>query len=204
VFAEFRNPVGVVTKSALVTRDRDVLADLARFQAAVVYLSITTLDPDLARTMEPRAAAPHARLRAIRELTDAGVPCGIMFAPVIPGLNDHEAADILAAAVAAGARAAGHVLLRLPFSVKDLFTAWLDQHCPEKKGKVLGRLRDLRDGQLNDSTFGKRMTGEGPWAEMFRGLFRAARKKAGMTNDIPPLSTAAFRRPGGTQLALFE
>jgi DNA repair photolyase len=204
VFAEFRNPVGIVTKSALVARDRDVLAELARHQAAVVFLSITTLDAELARLMEPRAAAPHARLRAIRELTDAGVPCGVMMAPVIPGLNDHEAADIVAAAAAAGARGAAHVLLRLPFAVKELFSDWLDRHVPEKKDKVLGRIRDLRDGKLNDSTFGKRMTGEGPWAEAFRSLFRAARKKAGLPSDLPPLSTAAFRRPGGTQLALFE
>jgi DNA repair photolyase len=203
VFAEFRNPIAVVTKSALVARDKDVLAQLAAHRAAVVFLSITTLDPDLARVMEPRASAPVARLRAIRELTAAGVPCGVMFAPVIPGLNDHEAADVLAAATAAGALAAGSVFLRLPFAVKDLFSGWLDQHFPEKKAKVLGRVRDLRGGRLNDSTFGTRMSGGGVWAETFRGIFRAARHKAGMRDTIPPLSTAAFRRPGGTQLTLF-
>jgi DNA repair photolyase len=204
VFAEFRNPVAVVTKSALVARDRDVLGELARHQAAAVFLSVTTLDAELARTMEPRAAAPHARLRAIRELTDAGVPCGVMFAPVIPGVNDHEAADVLAAAAGHGALTAGFVFLRLPFAVKDVFADWLGRHLPERKAKVLGRIRELRGGKLNDSTFGKRFGGEGAWAEAFRALFRAAKKKAGMTDRPPPLSTAAFRRPGGTQLTLFE
>ncbi len=204
VFAEFRNPVAVVTKSALVARDRDVLAELAKHQAAAVFLSVTTLDAELARVMEPRAAAPHARLRAIRELTDAGVPCGVMFAPVVPGLNDHEAADVLAAAAGAGAVTAGFVFLRLPYGVKDVFGGWLDLYFPQLKAKVLGRIRELRGGRLNVSEFGKRMGGEGAWAEAFRGLFRAARRKAGMLDRLPPLSTAAFRRPGGTQHTLFE
>ncbi len=203
VFAEFRNPIGVVTKSALVARDRDILGELARHQAAAVFLSITTLDADLARAMEPRAAAPHARLRAIRELTDAGVPCGVMFAPVIPGLNDHEAADVLRAAADHGAVAAGFVFLRLPFAVKDVFAGWLDQHLPERKAKILGRVRELRGGKLNDSTYGKRMSADGAWAAAFRALFRAAKQRAGMPDRPPPLSTAAFRRPGGKQLTLF-
>ena len=203
VFAEFRNPVGIVTKSALVARDKDILGELARHQAAAVFLSITTLDADLVRSMEPRAAAPHARLRAIRELTDAGVPCGVMFAPVIPGLNDHEAADVLRAAADHGARTAAFVILRLPFAVKDVFAGWLDQHLPERKAKILGRIRELRDGKLNDSTFGKRMSADGPWAGAFRELFRAAKQKARMIEPLPPLSTAAFRRPGGRQLNLF-
>ena len=204
VFAEFRNPVAVITKSALVARDKDVLAGLAAHQAAAVFLSVTTLDPELARAMEPRASAPAARLRAIRELTAAGVPCGVMFAPVIPGLNDHEAAAVLAAAADAGAVTAGFVFLRLPLGVKDVFGGWLDRHYPEKKAKVLGRVRELRGGKLNESAFGARMTGEGAWAEAFRGLFRAAKARAGMSDRLPPLSTAAFRRPGGTQLSLFE
>ncbi len=204
VFAEFRNPVAVVTKSALVARDKDVLAELAKHQAAAVFLSITTLDAELARVMEPRAAAPHARLRAIRELTDAGVPCGVMFAPVIPGLNDHEAADVLHAAAEHGAVTAGFVFLRLPFGVKDIFAGWLARYFPERRDKVLGRVRELRGGKLNEPAFGKRFGGEGPWAGAFRALFRAAKRKAGMTDRMPPLSTVAFRRPGGTQLTLFE
>ena len=204
VFAEFRNPVGVITKSALVARDKDLLADLARHDAAAVFLSITTLDPELARTLEPRAAAPHARLRAVRELTDAGVPCGVMFAPVIPALNDHEVTAVLAAAAEAGARTAGYVALRLPFAVKDVFVGWLDRHAPEKKAKVLGRIREMRGGKLNEPEFGKRFSPDGPWADTFRAIFRTAKKKAGITDDIPPFSTAAFRKPGGRQLSLFE
>jgi DNA repair photolyase len=203
VFAEFRNPVGVVTKSALVARDSDILGELARHRAAAVLLSVTTLDPELARAMEPRASAPHARLRAIRELTDAGVPCGVMFAPVIPGLNDHEAADVLHAAADHGAVGAAFVFLRLPLAVKDVFLAWLDRHCPERKAKVVGRIREMRGGRLNNPEFGKRFAAEGAWAEAFRTLFRAAKRKAGMPDRMPPLSTAAFRRPAGTQLTLF-
>jgi DNA repair photolyase len=203
VFAEFRNPVGVVTKNSLVARDADLFAELAKHQAAAVFVSITTLDPDLARKMEPRASAPAARLRAIRELTEAGVPCGVMFAPVIPGLNDHEAADVLKAAADAGARSAHYVLLRMPYAVKDVFIGWLDQHYPERKEKVLGRVRDARGGKLNDPRFNHRFRGDGPWVDAFRQLFRAAKTKAGIPNDVPPLSAAAFRRPGGKQLTLF-
>lgn len=203
VFAEFRNPVGVVTKNALVARDADLFAELAKYRAACVLVSVTTLDPELARVMEPRASAPAARLRAIRELTAAGVPCGVMFAPVIPGLNDHEAVDVLKAAAEAGARAANFVTLRLPFAVKDVFSAWLDQHFPAKKGRILGRIREVRGGKLNDSRFGNRMRGEGPWVEAFRQLFRSAKAQAKLPDDIPPLSAASFRRPGGKQLTLF-
>src|SRR5262249_38290111 len=153
VLAEFRNPVAVVTKNHLVSRDKDVLAELARHDAAAVYVSLTTLDDRLAGVMEPRATRPAGRLAAIRELAGAGVPVGVLTAPVIPGLTDHELPALLAAAAEAGARYAGYVLLRLPHGVADLFTAWLERHFPDRKERVLGRLRDMRGGRLNDSRF---------------------------------------------------
>lgn len=195
VFAEFRNPVGVVTKNALVARDVDLFADLARDNAAAVYLSVTTLDADLARRMEPRASAPAARLRAVEHLSAAGVPVGVMFAPVIPGLNDHEAAAVLAAAARAGARAAAFVPLRLPFAVKELFADWLSRHYPERKDKVLGRVGEMRGGRLNESRFGRRMIGQGAWYAAFKQMFKLQCDRLGF-GRIPPLSASAFRRPG--------
>jgi DNA repair photolyase len=204
VFAEFRNPVGIVTKSALVARDRDVLGELARYQASQVFLSITTLDTDLARNMEPRAATPTARLRAIRELSDAGIPVGVLVAPIIPGLNDHEAPMILKAAAEAGALCAGYVTLRLPFAVKDLFVAWLEQHYPHKKERVLGRLRETRGGKLNDSQFGRRMRGEGNWADLFSRMFKLHGQRAGISDGGPELSAAHFTNGRPRQGDLFE
>ena len=204
VFAEFRNPVGIVTKNALVARDIDILQELARFNAAMVYLSVTTLDPELARVMEPRASTPAARLRAIEELTQAGIPVGVLIAPVIPGLTDHETPAILEATAKAGASTAGYVVLRLPHAVKDLFETWLEQHYPARKEKVLGRLREARGGQLNDSRFGSRMRGEGDWAELFRDMFRLQRKRAGMTERGPELSAASFTTGRPVQGSLFE
>jgi DNA repair photolyase len=202
VFAAFRNPVGVITKSHLITRDADVLAELAAHNAAAALLSVTTLDADLARKLEPRAAAPAARLRAVEELRKAGVPVGVMIAPTIPGLTDHEMPAILRAAADAGAVTAHYVVLRLPLGVKDLFADWLARHFPERVEKVLGRIRGTRGGQLNDPRFGVRMRGEGEWAETFNRLFHVARKRAGLDRPLPELSTAAFRRPG-QQLTLF-
>jgi DNA repair photolyase len=141
-------------------------------------------------------------LRAIRELTEAGIPVGVMFAPVIPGLNDHEVSDVLSEAAAAGAISAGYTVLRLPYAVKDLFQTWLEQHYPERKEKILGRIRDARNGLLTDPRFGSRMSGEGPWADSFRQLFHLAKTKCGLTNHHRALSTAAFRR-SGEQLQLF-
>lgn len=195
VFAEFRNPVGLVTKNALVTRDADVLAELATYDAAGVFVSVTTLDADLARRMEPRASTPSARLRAVETLRRAGVPVAVMVAPVIPGLTDHEAPAILRAAADAGAITAYYVVLRLPFAVKDVFADWLARHHPDRADKVLGRIRDLRGGKLNDSRFGVRMRGEGKWAETFNRLFHVTRKKVGLTAPMAILSTAHFRRP---------
>jgi DNA repair photolyase len=204
VLAEVRNPVAVVTKNRLVTRDADLLGDLAGHGAAAVFLSITTLDGGLARVLEPRASRPAARLAALAELCRAGVPAGVLVAPVIPGINDHEIPAVLAAAAEAGARHAGYVLLRLPHGVADLFAAWLERHFPDRKDKVLGRIRDLRGGRLNDSRFGRRMRGQGVLAEQIKALFALGRRRAGITGRGPELSTAAFRRPGGTQRLLFE
>jgi DNA repair photolyase len=167
-------------------------------------VSVTSLDGSLARLLEPRAAQPHARLAAIRELSEAGIPTGVLVAPVIPGLNDHEIPSILQAAAQAGARSAGYVMLRLPYAVAPLFEQWLGQHFPDRKEKVLGRIKSLRSGKLNDPRFGSRMSGEGIWAETIKNLFHLASKQAGIRGRSPDLSTAAFRRPGGTQQLLFE
>jgi len=192
VFVEFRNPVGVVTKNHLVCRDIDLLSELAQLQAAAAFLSITTLDAELARRMEPRATQPAARLAAIQELTQAGVPVGVLVAPVIPGLNDHEIPAILDAAAKAGARGAGYVLLRLPYGLGPLFEQWLRQHYPERSEKVLSRLRDMRGGEIYDPRFGTRMRGEGVLAEQIASLFVLSCRRVGIGNRFPKLSTAAF------------
>ncbi|MEO8426061.1 MAG: PA0069 family radical SAM protein [Verrucomicrobiota bacterium] len=204
VLAEFRNPVVIVTKNHLVTRDLDLLADLATNQAATVLVSVTTLDCGLAQTMEPRASLPNHRLAAIKALASAGVPAGVMVAPVIPGLTDHEMPAIITAAAEAGARFAGYVVLRLPHGVAPLFDDWLTRHVPGKKEKVLGRIRAIRGGKLNDPQFGSRMEGQGIFAEQIASLFTVACRKAGMNERGASLSTASFRRPSGDQLQLFS
>lgn len=201
VLAEFRNPVGIVTKSDLVTRDIDLLQELAADNAASVSLSVTSLDKTLADRMEPRAARPQRRLQAIRQLSDAGIPTNAMLAPVVPGLNDHEIPDILKAVAHAGATSANYLLLRLPHGVKDLFQSWLDHHYPDRKPKVLNRIRDTRDGKLYDGTYFVRGRGVGLYAEQIERMFHMARKKAGLKERLPEVSTAAFRKPG--QLSLF-
>ena len=201
VCAEFRNPVALITKSALVTRDVDVLARLAATQCAKVYVSVTTLDGDLAGRLEPRAARPVHRLRTIRELAAAGVPVGVMVAPVIPGLTDHEMPAILAAAAEAGATSAGYIVMRLPYAVKDIFLQWLEDHAPTKKARVVDRVREIRGGRLNVSDWGRRMQGEGIHAEQLRHLFDVAVRRAGLNRQPVELSTAHFRRPG-EQLSL--
>lgn len=202
VMAEFRQPVSLITKNALVVRDLDYLGELAGHRAAVVILSMTTLDPELSRVMEPRASVPGQRLAAVRALAAAGVPVGVNIAPVIPGLNDHEIPAILAAAADAGACHAGWGMLRLPLGVKDVFLDWLDRSFPGKRNRVLARIRDVRRGQLDQSGYGVRFTGEGIFAEQIRALFRAAARRHGLERGFPPLSTEAFRRPGGRQLDL--
>ncbi len=203
VLAEFRHPVGIVTKNHLVCRDIDVITELAQYQAASVAISLTTLDAGLAGKLEPRASAPHARLAAIRELSAANIPVGILVAPTIPGLNDHEVPEILAAAREAGALFASYTVLRLPYAIKDLFSDWLQQHFPERKEKVLGRVRDLRGGKLYDSRFGIRMRGQGIWADLFRQQFTIHKKRLAYPERPPPLSTVHFRRPGDQQGTLF-
>lgn len=205
VLAEFRNPVGIITKSDLVTRDADLLAELAGHGAAIANLSITTLSKELKRVMEPRAALPEKRLEAIRRLSEAGIPTGVMVAPVIPGLTDHEMPEILERAAEAGAVRAGWIMLRLPHAVKDLFEDWLGRHFPDRKDKVLNRLRDLRGGLLYDPRYGARMRGEGPFAEQVRQVFEVSCRRFGLNQSPVELSTAAFRRPPtGGQLGLFD
>jgi DNA repair photolyase len=203
VLAEFRNPVLIVTKNHLVARDRDVLGDLARDRAAGVCVSVTSLDGTLQRRLEPRTSPPERRLEAIRMLSESRVPVGVLVAPVIPGLTDHEMPAILRAAADAGARFAGYVPLRLPYAVKELFERWLEDHFPDRKEKVLGRIRDLRGGKLNDPRFGSRLRGEGIFAEEIRALFTIACRRAGIADGRAELSAAAFRRPGAAQLSLW-
>lgn len=202
VLAEFRNPVGIVTKNYLVTRDVDLLSELAKYGCAEVHVSINSLDSELARKLEPRAASPKQRLAAVEALASAGVPVGILVAPVIPGLNDHEILNVLKAAKSAGAGFAGTEMLRLPLTVAPVFEQWLRTTYPDKAEKVLGRIRAIRGGKLNDARFGVRMRGEGIFADQIAQMFRVAREKAGMAEDGPDLSTAAFRRPRGPQLDL--
>jgi DNA repair photolyase len=202
VMAEFCNPVTVVTKSALVARDADVLAELAKFDASAVAISVTTLDVELQRNLEPRAPRPDVRLRAMEALAKAGVPVGVMVAPVIPGLTDHEMPRILEAAARAGARFAGKVVLRLPHGVAPLFEAWLERHAPLRKDKVLSRIRAYRGGNLSDPRFGSRMRGEGFFADEAAQLFSLGCKRAGLATRGPALSAAHFRRPGGDQMTL--
>jgi DNA repair photolyase len=200
VLAEFRNPVGIVTKNALITRDIDVLSELARHHATVVCISLTTLDKGLRKVMEPRTSPPEARLAAISALAQAGIPVGVLVAPVIPGLTDPEIPSLLKAAAGAGARFAGHVVLRLPHAVAPLFEQWLTTHFPEKKDRVLNRIRAMRGGKLYDSSFGKRMKGEGIFADQIHALFDVACRKHGLNEPGPELSTTDFRRPAGAQM----
>lgn len=199
---EFGQPVTVVTKNALVLRDLDLLRRMARRDLVHVFVSLTTLDVSLAREMEPRTSIPAARLRAIRELAEAGVPVGVMTAPIIPGLNDSELAAVLEAARKAGATAAGYVLLRLPGAVAPVFEEWIRRVFPEKADRVLNRIRGTRDGKTNSSQFGERMVGSGEIAEQLRSMFHLFRRRSGLDGRLPPLSTDHFCRPDG-QLRLF-
>jgi DNA repair photolyase len=204
VLAEFRNPVVIITKSDLVTRDVDILSELAKYDAAMVFVSVTSLDNDLARDLEPRAAQPQRRLAAIEQLAAAGVPVGSLVAPVIPGLTDHEMPAILGAVAKAGAKTAGYVPLRLPFGVAPLFEEWLAINRPLQKEKILGRIREIRGGRMNDPDFGSRMQGQGPYAQHIAELFEISCRKAGLNTTRPKLSAASFRRSGSPQLSLFS
>lgn len=201
VFLKFGNPTGVITKSALVTRDIDVLQEMAKYDLAAVTVSITTLDPHLASRMEPRAAAPEKRLEAIRELRRAGIPAGVNVAPIVPGLTDKEIPQILERAADCGAQYAEYIMMRLPYAVKDLFQEWVGREYPTRANKVLGRIKDVRGGNLSDPRFHSRMSGEGEFAEAIGALFESCRKKHGFNETDFKLSTAHFQRPG--QLTLF-
>lgn len=207
VLARCRHPVTIITKSALVLRDLDLLTDLAKDGLAGVGVSITTLDVELKRVMEPQAASPHARLEAVSRLNEAGVPTGVMVAPVIPALTDHELEAILQASAAAGARWAGYVLLRLPHEVKDLFREWLAAHYPDRAAHVMSLVRQMRDGKDYDSSFGTRMRGTGPLAQLLRARFQSASRRLGLgTGRQQALDVRLFRPPqaarAGPQLAL--
>ena len=196
VLAETRHPVSIVTKSALIERDADLLADMARDHLVQVMFSITTLDPGLARKLEPRAASPARRLAAMARLHGAGVPVGVLFAPLIPAINDHELERVLEASRAAGAETAGYVLLRLPYELKELFADWLESHFPDRAARVMSLLRQLRGGKTNDTRFGHRMRGEGVLADLYSQRLRLACEKLGLNRTRRELNTRAFKPPG--------
>ena len=203
VLAKFRNPLAIITKNRLVTRDADLLGELAHYNASAVNVSVTSLDPNLQRVLEPRTSSPSARLEAIATLRAAGIPVGVMVAPIIPGLTDHEVPRIVEACARAGAQFAGYTIVRLPWAIAPLFEHWLDEHFPEKKEKVLQRIRDIRGGtKLNDARWGTRTKGEGIFAEQIRSMFEVSCRRFGI-GDRPELSTAAFR-PLREQLTLFR
>jgi DNA repair photolyase len=201
VLVKFRNPVAIITKNRLVTRDIDLLRDLAAHNAVVVNISVTSLDSNLQRVLEPRTSSPQARLDAIRQLRSAGIPTGVMVAPIIPGLTDHEIPNILDACAKAGAQFGGYTIVRLPWAVAPLFERWLEEHFPERKEKVLGRIRDLRGNRLNTSHWHTRMTGEGIFAEQISSMFAVFCRRNRMSAH-PKLSCGSFQR-STTQLSLF-
>jgi DNA repair photolyase len=203
VLVEFRNPVVIITKNELVTRDIDLLRRLASFDAVLVFVSVTSLDAELARELEPRASQPARRLAAIEALAGARVPVASLVAPVIPGLTDHEMPSIIAAVAKAGAVAASYVPLRLPYGVAPLFEEWLTQHRPLQKEKILNRIRDIRGGRLNDPNFVTRMQGSGAYAQHLSELFELSCRKAKLNSRRPVMSAISFQRPGPTQLGLF-
>lgn len=204
VLAAFQHPVGIITKSALVCRDIDLLAPMAGNRLALVCVSLTTLDAGLARKMEPRAATPGRRLEAIRALSRAGIPVAVLAAPMIPGLNDHEMEAILAAAKEAGAVGANYIFLRLPLEIKELFEEWLHAQVPDRAERVLSLIRQSRGGDLNDSRFGHRMSGQGPYAALLASRFRAACRRLDLTGRGWHADTSRFRVPpaAGDQLTL--
>jgi DNA repair photolyase len=205
VLAQFRNPVGLITKNVGILRDLDLLREMAAWHGVRVAISLTTLDPVLARRMEPRTASPRQRLEVVQALREAGVPVAVMQAPVIPGLTDTEMPELIRAAAEAGAETVRYILLRLPGAVEGIFFRWLEQFYPGRRARVEERLRSMRDGRVNLSTPGERMKGKGLWAENLRQMHRLGLRRAGLSAepDLSPLNTGAFRRPGGTQLDLF-
>ena len=204
VLWEFRHPVGIVTKGSLIERDLDLLEPMAREGLVQVFVSIGSLDGDIARTLEPRAAAPYRRVETIRRLSARGVPCGTLVAPIIPFLNDKDMEVVLEAVSEAGARMAGYTLLRLPWEVRELFKDWLERHYPLKAKHVMARIRDMRGGRENDPEFGSRMRGEGQFAQLLRTRFDVACRRLGLNaGERTRLDTTKFRRSGPEQRSLF-
>jgi DNA repair photolyase len=205
VLDRFNHPFSVITKSALILRDVDLLASMSKKNLVRVAISITTLDRKLARSMEPRAATPMKRLEAVRQLSAAGVPVIVMFAPCIPGLNDHEMEAVLEAARDAGAAGAGYVALRLPLEIKDLFKEWLASDHPDRAARVMSLIRQMRGGKEYDSQWGKRMKGEGPLAALMSRRFATAKKRYAFPDKLPPMDFTQFRIPpkAGDQMQLF-
>ena len=205
VLEEFDHPVGIVTKSHLVTRDIDILGPMAERGLAKVFVSVTTLNPKLARAMEPRASTPSRRIEALKDLAEAGIPTGVMVAPVIPALNDAEIEAILDACADAGALQAGYIMLRLPLETKFLFREWLETVVPNRADHIMRRVRDLRGGRDYESGFGVRMTGRGAYAKMIADRFRVAAKRRGLNRGSYPLNTSLFRNKASRddQLTLF-
>ncbi len=203
VLADFRNPTAIITKNRLVVRDLDILQELNIHKCIKVYISITSMKSELSRRMEPRASVPRDRLRTVSELSRAGIPVGVMVAPVIPGLTDEEIPAILEASARAGALSARCLMVRLPYAVKDLFVDWLERHYPARKDRVLRRLRAVRDGRLNDPSFHSRLRGTGIHADQIHRMFTVYCKRYHLNLDNAPLSTAHFRKPS-PQFMLFE
>lgn len=203
VLAQYRHPVGIITKNKLIQRDIDLLKKLAAYHCVSVAISITSLDGDLCGHMEPRTSRPYDRLQTIEVLRQAGIPVGVMVAPIVPAINEHEIVPILKAAASAGAQWGAYTVLRLPYSLKDIFSDWLSHYFPDRKDKVLHRLQSLRRGQLYKAIPGKRMTGEGVFADQIRQIFKLAVKQSGLPNIPTHLSTAHFRKSDPNQLTLF-
>ena len=203
VFLEFRNPVGIVTKNFLATRDIDILSELAKLNLVSVFISVTSLNQELTRKMEPRTSSPAKKLEVIEMLSRSGIPVGVLVAPVIPGLTDEEIPSILRETSLRGAKWASMQMLRLPYAVKDLFVDWIRREFPDRENRIVSRLRQVRGGELSSYEFGERMAGTGETAGAIRQLFRASRKKYGLNEDLLELSTDKFRRPSGAQIEMF-
>jgi DNA repair photolyase len=204
VLAAANHPLTITTKSDRVLRDLDLIAPMAAKRLAAVAVSVTSLDPRIAMTLEPRAPAPERRLTAVRRLADAGVPTWVSIAPVVPAITDHEIEHIVERAAESGARGCFFLPVRLPFEVAPLFRAWLDTHFPDRAGKVMATIRSLRGGRDNDPDFFSRMRGQGPWAELLRRRFEIACRRVGLASERISLSTDLFRRPKGSQGELFD
>ena len=204
VLAEFRNPCFIVTKNQLVTRDIDILQEMARYHGVGVFISLSSLRDDLVESLEPRTTRPERRLKTIQELSAAGVPVGVMVAPVIPGLNDHEIPSVLEAAAVAGARYANYILLRLPYVLKDIFIAYIERHFPTHKQKIIHRIQHIRGGKLNVSEFGERFRGTGIFAEQIKKMFECTARKVGLEKRGPDLHTDHFRIPHRQELLLWD